>query len=194
MARGRLAFGVTSSLVAGGASDRIRVGKTIKSRFMSRKKAPLDAARRPRWSHDAPRDQQALRASDLPRRVAARVSCVGPGSELEVGPHALAQAVVRGCGGSARHPDVDLEVIRDTLFERADDLAALAEARAQVEAKYLDGHPALFPEARTAWDDLLYRSRAMAMTALGLTDRFGGAALDEDRFGATDPERVASYA
>ena len=33
----------------------------------------------------------------------------------------------------------------------------------------------------------------MAMIAWGLTDRFGGTALDEDRYGPTDPERVKSY-
>ena len=85
------------------------------------------------------------------------------------------------------------EVLRDTLFMRVADLHALAEARTQVEAKYLAGLPALFPEDRVAWDDLVDRSRKMAMIAWGLTDRYGGAALDEHRFGPTDLNRVADY-
>ena len=86
-----------------------------------------------------------------------------------------------------------LEVLRDTLFARVADLHTWGEARAKVEATYLAGQPALFPEARAAWADIVHRSRSMAMIAWGLTDHHGGAALDEDRYGPTDPVRVADH-
>lgn len=86
-----------------------------------------------------------------------------------------------------------LEVLRDTLFARVADLHAFGEARTQAESKYLAGQPALFPAERTAWDELVHRFRSMAMIAWGLSERYGGAALDEERYGPTDPERVADY-
>ena len=132
------------------------------------------------------RFQLVLRIVELTDRVQERAELV-----LLALTTALNLAIERNGKTSEGWPS--LEVLRDMLFARVADLHALAEARSEVEAKYLAGQPALFPDGREAWDDLVHRSRSIAMTAWGLTDRYGGAPLDEDRFGPTDPERVADY-
>ena len=54
---------------------------------------------------------------------------------------------------------------RDLTLQRVDELLANQEARSTVEARYLDGHPALFPDVATAFDKQLRVSQELAVMA-----------------------------
>jgi hypothetical protein len=59
--------------------------------------------------------------------------------------------------------------LRDLLALRVRELRAEQDAWAVVEARYLDGHPAIFPHAVTAWDEQVKRTEAL----VDLADRLG---------------------
>jgi hypothetical protein len=58
-----------------------------------------------------------------------------------------------------------LELCRRLTLLRVDELLASQEARTSVEARYLDGHPALFPDIATAFEKQLRSSQEVALTA-----------------------------
>jgi hypothetical protein len=72
--------------------------------------------------------------------------------------------------------DFDLQRLdqcrRLSLF-RVDELLASRDARAAVEARYLDGHPALFPDIAAAFEKQLRASQEVAATAVRLAELDG---------------------
>jgi hypothetical protein len=75
--------------------------------------------------------------------------------------------------GEAPHKEVAgdshvrrLELCRRLTLLRVDELLASQEARTSVEARYLDGHPALFPDIATAFEKQLRSSQEVAATAV----------------------------
>jgi hypothetical protein len=58
---------------------------------------------------------------------------------------------------------------RLTLF-RVDELLASRESRSAVEARYLDGHSAVFPDIAAAFEKQLRSSQEVAATAVGLAE------------------------
>jgi hypothetical protein len=63
--------------------------------------------------------------------------------------------------------------LRSLLLFRVAELQAAQEARALVEARYLAGHPALFPDAVKAWDDQLRGTETIADLACRLAELDG---------------------
>jgi hypothetical protein len=59
-----------------------------------------------------------------------------------------------------------LELCRRLTLIRVDELLASQEARGSVEARYLDDHPALFPELAAAFDKQLRTSQEIAAAAV----------------------------
>jgi hypothetical protein len=59
-----------------------------------------------------------------------------------------------------------LELCRRVTLLRVDELLASREARLSVEARYLDGHPALFPEIAAAFEAQLRSSQEVAASAV----------------------------
>jgi hypothetical protein len=76
------------------------------------------------------------------------------------------------------------ECCRLTLL-RVNELLATREARTTVEARYLDGHPALFPDIEAAFDRQLRASQELAITAMHLAELDGVEPPKPD-----DPEAV----
>jgi hypothetical protein len=66
-----------------------------------------------------------------------------------------------------------LDQCRRLTLLRVDDLLAAREARTTVEARYLDGHSALFPDIATTFDEQLRRSQELAVMAMHLADLDG---------------------
>lgn len=62
---------------------------------------------------------------------------------------------------------------RDLLLGRVAELHALETARGRVEARFLDGAPALFPAGRRAWEEQRTQSETMAVIALRLAELDG---------------------
>jgi len=62
---------------------------------------------------------------------------------------------------------------RDLLTFRLAELRAAQEARALVEARYLAGHTALFPDAAKAWDEQRKRTETLADLAVRLAELDG---------------------
>jgi hypothetical protein len=60
--------------------------------------------------------------------------------------------------------------LRGLLFFRLAELRAAGEARAAVEARYLAGHTALFPDEVKAWDDQLRNTETLAAVACRLAE------------------------
>jgi len=82
---------------------------------------------------------------------------------------------------------------RLTLF-RVDELLASREARSAVEARYLDGHPALFPDLAAAFEKQLKASQEVAMMAVRLAELDGlppVAPPDPEAFSGRSAELVA---
>jgi hypothetical protein len=52
---------------------------------------------------------------------------------------------------------------RDPLFERVVELHVQQAARAIAEARYLDGHDALFPDTAQAWPEQVHQSGKAAV-------------------------------
>jgi hypothetical protein len=59
-----------------------------------------------------------------------------------------------------------LELCRRVALYRVDELLASREARSSVEARYLDGHSALFPDEATRFEQQLRTSQEVAATAV----------------------------
>jgi len=79
--------------------------------------------------------------------------------------------------------------LRDLLLTRVNELHAAQEARATVETRYLDGHPALFPDAVTAWEEQVRSTGMLAALACRLAE-LDGVPLAEP----PDPETVSARA
>jgi hypothetical protein len=83
---------------------------------------------------------------------------------------------------------------RDLLTFRVGELRAAQEARATVEARYLAGHTALFPDAVKAWDEQLRNSDTLADVACRLAEIDGvppAESPDPDAISARVTELVA---
>ena len=74
---------------------------------------------------------------------------------------------------------------RGLTIQRVNELLATREARSTVEARYLDGHGALFPDIAAAFDQQLRRSQELAVTAMHLAELDGVEPPEPD-----DPETV----
>ncbi|MCZ7537525.1 MAG: hypothetical protein M5T61_17550 [Acidimicrobiia bacterium] len=64
--------------------------------------------------------------------------------------------------------------LRDVHVRQVDELLAHEAARAEVEARYLDGHPALFPGIAEAWTERLHEMQ-MATALVGRLAELDGA-------------------
>jgi hypothetical protein len=87
-----------------------------------------------------------------------------------------------------------LDQCRRLTFCRVDELLAAREARSAVEARYLDGHPALFPDVAAAFEQQLSSSQEVAATAARLAELVGlppCAPADPEAFSARTAELVA---
>lgn len=82
---------------------------------------------------------------------------------------------------------------RDLLLSRVTELHAFEAAREQVEARYLDGAPAVVPAARRAWDRQRHDSEEAAVMAMRLAELDGADPPPPDDQAAFDA-RVASVA
>ena len=69
--------------------------------------------------------------------------------------------------------------VRDLLIGRVNELHALEAARLEVEGRYLDGVPSLFPARQRAWDAQRTESERGAVIAMRLAE-FDGAAPPPD--------------
>ncbi len=100
-------------------------------------------------------------------------------------------ALLTSAGRAERNRDETylerLATYRDLLTVRLAELRAAESARAVVEARYLDGHPALFPDAVTAWDEQLRRTATLANLACRLAELDGVAPAKPP-----DPEAVSA--
>jgi hypothetical protein len=77
---------------------------------------------------------------------------------------------------------------------RAVELHAAQEARTMAEARYLEGHPALFPDATRAWDEQVHESKRLGVMADRLAELDGAArpAFDfQEAVGARVPALLA---
>lgn len=90
-------------------------------------------------------------------------------------------------------PDLDL-TLSGFGDDEVRDLRAAQEARAIVEARYLDRHAALFPDDVKAWDEQVKRTGALADLGCRLAERLGdiqAAPADPDAVATRVTERVA---
>ena len=95
-------------------------------------------------------------------------------------------ALLLSGGGSKRRPDESrqrrMELCRRLSLLRVDELLASREVRTIVEARYLDGHGALFPELAARFDEQLRASQEVAASAVRAAQLDGVApALPEDQ-------------
>jgi hypothetical protein len=87
--------------------------------------------------------------------------------------------------GGKRRPDEShqrrMELIRRLALLRVDEMLASREARSIAEARYLDGHAALFPELSARFDRQLRSSQEVAASAVRAAELDGvGSAPPED--------------
>ncbi len=83
---------------------------------------------------------------------------------------------------------------RDLLLSRANELEAANRAREAVEARYLGGHPAVFPDTLAAWEEQVRGTRALAAMAVRLAELDGvplPAPLDAEAVSARADRLVA---
>jgi hypothetical protein len=66
-----------------------------------------------------------------------------------------------------------LAIVRRVAVSRVDLLRLTGQARDQVEARYLGGHPALFPSAVAAWEAQVRSSETIAAMAIRLAELDG---------------------
>jgi hypothetical protein len=78
-----------------------------------------------------------------------------------------------------------LRQCRDLTLLRVNELLATREARSTAEARYLEGHSALFPDVASAFDEQLRRSQELAVMAMHLAELDGLAPAEPD-----DPDAV----
>jgi len=69
---------------------------------------------------------------------------------------------------------------RDLLIGRVSELHALEAARLEVERRYLDGVPALFPAGQRAWEIQRIESEREAVIAMRLAEFDGAAPMTDD--------------
>jgi hypothetical protein len=89
-----------------------------------------------------------------------------------------------------------LTVLRGGAVARASELRALETARARVEARYLGGHPALFPATARSWIGQRERTQTLAEITIQLAELEGLAPLsaeDPDVFEARIQELMADH-
>jgi hypothetical protein len=80
--------------------------------------------------------------------------------------------------------------LRDLLALRVTELHAEQEARTLVEERYLAGHPALFPDAVTAWDAQCTRTERLADIAVRLAELDGVARAEPADSGDTSVRAI----
>jgi hypothetical protein len=78
-----------------------------------------------------------------------------------------------------------LELCRRLTVLRVNELLASREARSSVEARFLDGHAALFPDVAAAFDEQLRRSQEIALSAMRAAELDGVEPVPPD-----DPDAV----
>jgi hypothetical protein len=78
---------------------------------------------------------------------------------------------------------------RELTAQRVDELIAAEEARSMAEQRYLDGHPALFPDAVGAWAERLRLAQELAVMAGRLAELDGVPAAADP-----DPDAVSARA
>ncbi len=66
-----------------------------------------------------------------------------------------------------------LALAAELAVRRVIELRATQEARTLAEARYLDGHPALFPDAARMWDEQVHESKRLAVMADRLAELDG---------------------
>jgi hypothetical protein len=106
---------------------------------------------------------------------------------------ALVQAAIMGhmallANEPAKRPVADpahlerLMMSRDLTLRRVIELHAVQEARSIAETRYLDGHPALFPDGLQAWDAQVHETERLAVMAdrLAELDGLGPSDLDDE--------------
>ena len=76
-----------------------------------------------------------------------------------------------------------------TTTLRVSELCAAQGARAIVEERYLAGHPALFPDAMTAWEEQLKSTETLADLAVHLAELDGVPAAER-----VDPDVISTRA
>jgi hypothetical protein len=89
-----------------------------------------------------------------------------------------------------------LDMVRTSLFLRVSELLAMEQARSQLEAKYLDGHAALFPATIRDWAEQLQRTKQLAVMAERLAELDGLDPFpleDPNAFGARVERLVADH-
>jgi hypothetical protein len=59
------------------------------------------------------------------------------------------------------------------MLSRVDELLAAQQARETVEARYLGGHPALFPDELREWAEQVRSTQRIAALAVGMAERDG---------------------
>lgn len=74
---------------------------------------------------------------------------------------------------------------RDLALRRVIELHAAQEARCLVESRYLDGHPALFPDGLRQWDEQVTATERLAVMADRLAELDGAAPPELDLQNAT---------
>jgi hypothetical protein len=84
-----------------------------------------------------------------------------------------------------RHPDGPahqkrLALTAELAVRRVIELHAAQEARTLAEARYLDGHPALFPEVLRTWDEQVHEGERLAVMADRLAELDGAARPELD--------------
>jgi hypothetical protein len=92
--------------------------------------------------------------------------------------------------GSGKHPPDDshlrrLELCRRVTLLRVNDLLASREARSSVEARFLDGHSALFPGIAAAFEGQLRASQEIAVASMRAAELDGVEPAEPD-----DPDAI----
>jgi len=108
-----------------------------------------------------------------------------PGAADPPAPRARPARAIRGAADPARPR-------RDLVEELVDDLHVEAEARSRLEARYLDGVQALFPEGAQGWGRLAEQAQLLASAAATLDQ--SGRAGGRRRRRPSPPERIRSLA
>jgi len=93
-------------------------------------------------------------------------------------------AMLATARGPQRHADPAhsqrLAFCRDLAAGRETELRAAQEARGLAEARYLEGHPALFPEAVRFWDEQVHATEQLAALADSLAELDGASPPEAD--------------
>jgi hypothetical protein len=86
-----------------------------------------------------------------------------------------AQIALVACGQDRDHTAGErLAKLRDLVLYRVGELSTAQEARTLVERRYLDGHPALFPDVAAAWVEQSQATQSIADMAGRFAELAGG--------------------